>query len=188
MLPLPVDPSPADAGSIAPPVETDTALLTRELTPRAVEVWSSMLGLDLQVADQDVPHASVGHRRWSGCIALSGEWRGAVTVSCIEPMARIIAGAMFGSEADAATDEEVQDAIGELANMLGGQTKTVLGDRCVLGLPVVIEGDNFEATVPGSHAVVKLHFICESHPVEVAVVGANARVSVRRDGPRVSEN
>ncbi len=147
-----------------------------------------MLGLGLEPEGEDVPRASAGHRRWSGCIALSGDWRGAVTVSCIDPLARIMTGAMFGIEPDVATEAEIQDAIGEMANILGGQTKQVLGDRCVLGLPVVIEGDNFEATVPGSHAVVKLHFRCESHPVEVSVVGANARVIVRRDGPRVPEN
>lgn len=186
MLPAPVSPtSPADA--VPATIEADAALLTRELTPRTTEVWSSMLGLDLETLDAPSPEpAESGHRRWSGCIALSGEWRGAVTVSCIDPLARIVTGAMFGMEADAASDEEIQDAIGEIANLLGGQTKQVLGDRCVLGLPVVIEGDNFEATVPGSHSMVKLHFRCADHPMEVSVVGANARP--RRDVARLSEN
>ncbi len=159
--------------------EPASGFLASELTPRTSEVWNSMLGLNLQTADDQHPGTSAGHRRWSGCIALSGEWRGAVTVSCHDPLARIVTGAMFGIEPDAASDAEIQDAIGEMANMLGGQTKQVLGDRCVLGLPVVIEGDNFEATVPHSHAMVKLRFICESHAVEVSVVGANARGNSR---------
>jgi len=143
-----------------------------------------MLGLVLETAEELVPMPATGHRRWSGCIALSGEWRGAVTVSCIDPLARIVTGAMFGIEPTDATDAEIQDAIGELANILGGQTKQVLGDRCVLGLPVVIEGDNFESTVPGSHAVVTLPFRCESHPMDVSVVGANASGAARRDTHR----
>ena len=190
MLPPTEQPPLVDGVSPSITMETDTVLMARELPPRALEIWSSMLGLGLAPAasDDDVATAVAGQRRWSGCIALSGDWRGAVTVSCIDPLARIVTGAMFGMTPEEASDAELQDAIGELANILGGQTKKVLSDRCVLGLPVVIEGDNFEATVPGSHAVVKLHFRCEGHPVEVSVVGANARVSPRRDSHRLSEN
>jgi len=162
--------------------DTDAALLTNQLAARACDVWNTILGLDLQPAEPAGPETTAGHRRWSGCIALSGDWRGAVTVSCIDPMARVVTGAMFGIEPDAASDAEIQDAIGEMANILGGQTKQVLGDHCVLGLPVVIEGADFETTVPHSHTVVKLSFRCEGHPVDVAVVGANARCR-RTDTP-----
>lgn len=167
--------SPSITGLMLDLPDTDAALLTNQLAARACEVWSTVLGLDLQQAEPAGPGSEDGHRRWSGCIALSGDWRGAVTVSCIDPMARIVTAAMFGIEPGEASDAEIQDAIGEIANILGGQTKQVLGDRCVLGLPVVIEGENFETTVPHSHAVVKLCFRCEGHPVDVSVVGANAR-------------
>jgi len=146
-----------------------------------------MLGLELQCADAPLP-ASGGHSRWSGYIALSGDWRGTVTVECLEPMARVAAAAMFGMDLEAATAAEIQDAIGELANIVGGQTKMVLGGSCALGLPVVIEGDVFEATVPHSHVVVKLHFRCDGHPVDVAIMGADRRKSARPDGVHVSES
>lgn len=147
-----------------------------------------MLGLDLQVADTAAQAPPGEHtKRWSGCIALSGEFRGAVTVSCMEPMAKVAAGAMFGMDAADATEVEIQDAIGELANMLGGQTKTALAGMCTLGLPVVIDGEAYEATVPHSHTVVKLHFCCDGHPVEVAIVGADALRGGHSDGTHVSE-
>lgn len=123
--------------------------LTRELGPRTREVWLSMLGLTLEPCAGPLPPATPEHQRWSGYIALSGDWQGTVAVSCLEPMARQFAGAMFGMTADEATDAEIQDALGELANLVGGQTKQVLGDRPVIGLPVVIKGD-FEAVVPHS--------------------------------------
>ena len=182
---VPVSTTPvAGTSSAAATLDADSLLIARELTPRTVEVWSSMLGLCLE--EDASPAASKGHRRWSGCIALSGEWRGAVTVSCVDPMARIITGAMFGMEPEAASEAEIQDAIGEMANILGGQTKQVLGDKAILGLPVVIEGDNFEATVPHSHCVVKLQFRCEDHQVLVSVVGANARTAPRTTRPTES--
>lgn len=155
--------------------DTHAALLPDQLASRTRDVWNTVLGLDLQPADAAAVAPAGGQRRWSGCIALSGNWRGAITVSCLEPMARMVSGAMFGIEPADASDAEIQDAIGEIANILGGQTKQVLGDNCVLGLPVVIEGEHFETTVPHSHAVVKLTFRCEGHRVDVAVVGADAR-------------
>ena len=102
-------------------------------------------------------------------------------MSCIDPLARIVTGAMFGMAPEEASDAEIQDAIGEIANILGGQTKQVLGDKCVLGLPVVIEGENFEATVPHSQSVLKLHFSCSGHAVQLSVVGAVARSAARRE-------
>ena len=147
-----------------------------------------MLGLDLQQSDIPLPPATTGEQRWSGCIALSGDWRGAVTVSCMEPMAKLAAASMFGMDSSEATSAEIQDAIGELANIMGGQTKMVLGGSCALGLPVVIEGESFEATVPHSRPVVTLHFLCEGHPVEVAIVGADNGSGVHSGGTHVSEN
>lgn len=157
----------------------DAAVLSRELTPHTQEVWRSMLGLELTVADDAPLVPAPGQQHWSGCIALSGDFRGAVTVSCLEPMAKQAAASMFGMDPAEATDAEVQDAIGELANMVGGQTKMILGGTCTLGLPVVIEGQMFAATVPHSHSVMKLHFHCDGHPVEVAIVGADRRATAR---------
>ena len=165
----------------------DAATLSQPLTPRTQEVWNSMLGLELTPSDDPLPPPSAGHLRWTGCVALSGDWRGAVTVSCQEPMAKLAAGAMFGMDAADATAAEIQDAIGEIANMIGGQTKMLLGGTCALGLPVVIEGEAFEATVPHSHTVVKLHFHCDGHPVEVAIVGADGGAGAHPDGALVSE-
>lgn len=173
-----------NSGSTAWP---DASTLSQALTPRSQEVWNSMLGLDLQVSDMALPAPSAGAQRWSGCIALSGDWRGAVTVSCLEPMAKLAAGSMFGMEPADATAAEIQDAIGEIANMVGGQTKMVLGGNCSLGLPVVIEGHSFEATVPHSHTVVKLHFLCDGHPVEVAIVGADPSAGAHPDGALTPE-
>lgn len=164
------------------PAWPDAATLSQQLIPRTQEVWSSMLGLDLQSATDAPLPMTAGQPRWSGCIALSGDIRGAVTVSCLEPMARQAAASMFGMDLDEASATEIQDAIGELANMVGGQTKTILGGTCTLGLPVVIEGEMFAATVPNSHPVMTLHFHCDGHPVEVAVVGADVKAMRRETG------
>jgi CheY-specific phosphatase CheX len=174
-------------GESVTPAWPDATVLIEALTPRSQEIWNSMLGLALEPAHSSLP-TTPGQQRWTGCIALSGDWRGAVTVSCMEPMAKLAAASMFGMDVSEAAAAEIQDAIGEVANMIGGQTKTVLGGTCALGLPVVIEGEAFEATVPHSHTVAQLHFLCEGHPVDVTIVGADARGAARSAAPALSEN
>jgi len=41
------------------------------------------------------------------------------------------------------TDEDVRDALGELANMLAGNLKSVLPSGVVLSMPSVIEGSDY---------------------------------------------
>ncbi len=163
-------------------------LLHRELVPRSKEVWTSVLGLELSESETPMPDTAPDEPRWTGCMAISGGWRGAVTISCRESLAQKATAAMFGMAPDEPSAAEIQDAIGELANILGGQTKQILGGSCSLGLPVVIEGGSFETTMPRSHVVVKLHFHCDGHPVEVAIVGADDQDGAQPDGVTALEN
>ena len=155
------------------PDAAEAERLTRELGPRTCGIWQTMLGLTLELCADPIPPATPETPQWSGYIALSGDWQGTIAVSCLEPAARQFAGAMFAMAADETSDAEIQDALGELANLVGGQTKQLLGDRPVIGLPVVIKGD-FKAVVPHSHKMATLRFRTDGHGLEVAVVGADA--------------
>lgn len=81
---------------------------------------------------------------------MAGGWNGAVSITCSPGLAMFAAGAMFGRNARALTPEDVHDAIGELANMVGGNLKSLVnGDDplCVLSMPIVVDG---EIAVPGT--------------------------------------
>ena len=71
---------------------------------------------------------------------ISGEWNGTVCVSCSQLAARHATSAMFGMEDDELTADEINDAVGELVNVVGGNIKSLVPGPSVLGLPTVIEG------------------------------------------------
>jgi chemotaxis protein CheX len=52
-------------------------------------------------------------------------------------------------------NDDVRDTMGELANMLGGNLKSVLPRGVVLSMPSVVEGSDYSLRVCGGHAVVE---------------------------------
>lgn len=138
----------------------------REITQ---SVWSTMLGMPLEarggVADaRDTPP---GVTSW---VCITGSWCGAITIECSSVAARRAAGAMFGMAPEEASPEEVNDAMGEVANIIGGNLKGLLQGPVSLSLPTVGERFDFEAQGSGPGAVVRTaHFESEGEPLVVKV-------------------
>jgi chemotaxis protein CheX len=140
----------------------DVALLVRD-------VWSSIVGIDVHEA----PPGSLGvaERSLTGFVHIEGEWRGTVTVEVTADLASEAAAAMFGLEPDELGGEEVDDSLGELANMIGGGVKSLLPGSHRLSLPTVVGGLDYEVNVPGAHPVRQLWFMDEQgRPVTVTVL------------------
>lgn len=79
----------------------------------------------------------------SSVVGLAGDFQGLVGVHCGEDVARSIAGEFLESEFDE-VNEEVKDALCELANMLAGSIKTNLTQQdynVQISIPSVIHGD-----------------------------------------------
>jgi len=121
-------------------------------------VWESVLGLQVEpeesVAafsqyDGDTPATHT----YAGVVQISGAWDGAVTVQCSARAARHAAQIMFGLTDDNVSVSDLQDALGELTNMTGGNIKALLPETCYLGLPVVVEGADYRFRLPGSAPV-----------------------------------
>ncbi len=92
-----------------------------------------------------------------------------VTLSIPETLARKTAALMFEVAPDEATDEDIEDAMGELANMTGGSFKSLLEGTCELGLPVVTIGVDYSVRFPGSVIDCETGFNCEGAPFKVTV-------------------
>lgn len=98
------------------------------------DVWRDVL---VQEAAQ-APAAQTGEL--TGCIQITGAFRGAVVLIVPRQVARNSAAAMFALDEPAIGGEEERDAIGELTNMVGGHVKSMVASPSQLALPAVVPG------------------------------------------------
>jgi chemotaxis protein CheX len=118
----------------APPLITD---LIDEATVQGIvdETWLSLLGVEevLVPAPAQLPADVL-----SAWVQISGPWSGAVVLTCGRSTAEELSRTLL-HEPDTASldDEDIADALGELANVVGGNVKALLPAPSVLGLPEV---------------------------------------------------
>ena len=141
--------------------------LEEEIRQVAEMVWDSVLGTPL-VRSPEIPPPP--DRVVSGWVHFTGAWEGAVTIECSAEFARTAAATMFGVDLANATPSVMQDAMGELTNMTGGNVKALLPEGCRLSLPTVVEGSAYTARVPGSELVTSVGFKCQGSPVVVRLL------------------
>ncbi|GGM27447.1 chemotaxis protein CheX [Dactylosporangium sucinum] len=113
---------------------------TDDLSVIAEQVWSSYLDLDGE--SPLIPEPAEKHvADVTASVSVTGAWRGHVLVSCSDAAARNVAAALLGIAFDDVAEEDVADALGELANIIGGNVKSLLPEPCALSLPHVhVEG------------------------------------------------
>jgi chemotaxis protein CheX len=127
------------------------------------EVFETMLNLPLEI-DPSVVRDSIQPETFDGVVALvgvAGSWTGTGHISCSSLFAQQLAGALLMTEYDS-VNEEVLDAVGEVANMIIGNVKTFFEERLgPLGLtvPTVIFGRNYRTRSAGAKdwVLVRLH-------------------------------
>jgi len=137
----------------------------QQVTPN---IFSTILDLDVQ-PNTGALELEAGAKYVTASVQISGSWNGIVTLSIPETLARKTAALMFEVAPDEATDEDIEDAMGELANMTGGSFKSLLEGTCELGLPVVTIGVDYSVRFPGSIIDCETGFNCEGAPFKVTV-------------------
>lgn len=108
--------------------------LSAELVAIVGEVWDSFLLGDLE-AQPDAPH--VPGLVTSANVCLSGGWQGVLMVECEPEVAMKLSCVLLGMEPGEATDIDIADTLGEIANVIGGNLKNVLPTPTLMSLPVV---------------------------------------------------
>ena len=142
--------------------------LERDIVRITRTVFGAVLGVDVEpVAGADLPHAPV---EVTGVVSVTGSWNGAIVFSCEARHARSIAATMFGAETGAAGDLELTDAIGEVANMIGGNFKAMLPSPAQLSLPSVIAGSSYRVNLAGCRELGRWRFRAGTDAVTVRVV------------------
>lgn len=153
--------------------------LEQEIISLTHYIWGATL--DLEAVPLVGPSSAViGGRTLDGVINITGAWAGALVLQVPEHVARRAASVMFGIDEAAATLEDMQDAVGELTNMTGGNVKALLEGHCQLSLPTVVEGRDYSIRVPGSEAVTRVTFEVDGEPFVVSLLTRRDRVEGAR--------
>lgn len=87
--------------------------------------------------DAGAAHLLASTPALTGRVEIGGSFEGAVELTCSLPAARGIAAAMFATTVDDLDEAAVADAVGELANIVGGGLKGLLASPTSLSLPKV---------------------------------------------------
>ncbi len=86
-----------------------------EIQQLTVSVWESILKLPVVPEESPLPK---GEQTISACVHITGSWRGAVALSCGTGLASEAAGIMFGVNSSERSVRDMEDALGELVNMI----------------------------------------------------------------------
>jgi CheY-specific phosphatase CheX len=103
-------------------------------------VFQTMIGIEAKAADIPFPPAG---ELITAVISLAGGWKGAVLVQCGLQDAFFFTSRMIGVDPPTSLNDDVRDVLGELANMIGGNLKSVLPGGVGLSLPTVVWGHNY---------------------------------------------
>lgn len=134
-----------------------------ELRTAVEEMWSALIGTGLEQVEQ--PTEAAPGRYLSACCQITGGWTGAFTIDMPFDLARSATATMFGAEPGEIVEDEVTDAIGELANVAGGMLKGHIEQDCTLGLPTMFEGTGFLVHIPGARVGAECAWAAEDHSV-----------------------
>lgn len=109
------------------------------------EIFSSMIFLDVTPGDPFKRSNEPLTDSISGMIGLAGSIKGSLAIHLPNDAALAVTTAFLGMDVEE-IDEDVKDAIGELANMLGGSLKAVLdpsGSDVKLSMPSTVYGEEY---------------------------------------------
>jgi chemotaxis protein CheX len=101
----------------------------------AQEAWSALVGDDefLVPLPGGLPDDAL-----SSWVEIVGPWTGTVVLTCGRSTAEELSRSLLKEHAPPVLDQDdIEDALGELANVVGGNVKAVLPGPSVLGLPEV---------------------------------------------------
>lgn len=138
--------------------------LDAKIIESAKEIFSTMIMMEISVADGTNGKSHSLENSISGIIGLAGMRKGVLAIHLPNAVALAITGSFLGMEVNE-INEDVEDAVGELANMLGGNIKTILSEKgrdIELSMPSTICGRQYDFQSTKEAERYLIPFICEA--------------------------
>ncbi len=134
-----------------------------------VEAFSTMIGMSPTPGKPYLKRGSGISYDVSGVIGLSGDAKGSIVISFPRVTALKVVSAFLGEKIISLNDD-VTDAVGELANIIAGSAKKNLNDFNInISLPTVVLGENHNIFEPKDVLCMIIPFTCEAGNFDVAV-------------------
>ncbi|GFO58602.1 chemotaxis protein CheX [Geomonas silvestris] len=127
------------------------------------EVFDTMVMMPLEDSYPLKEPVTTFHCSVTGMVGLAGTYTGILSIHCPKTLALKVTSNMLGLEVDE-VDDDVNDALGEIANMLGGYVKQILskgGLDINLSIPTVIAGEDYTVNSMSDSDCVIIPFINE---------------------------
>jgi chemotaxis protein CheX len=140
----------------------------REDLARIVQsVFRTMMELEASPAQAEWRHSP---ETVTAAVHFVGQWRGAVLVECHAAQAIDFAVRFMGIDRPPALDGDVRDVMGELANMVAGNLKSLLPRGVDLSMPSVVEGSDYSLHICGVGAIERMTFASEVGDFRVTLI------------------
>jgi len=134
-----------------------------------IDSFTTMVHMTPQPGKPYINRGNGVHYDVSGVIGLSGEAKGSIVISFPRVTALKVVSSFLGEKVMSLNDE-VSDAIGELANIIAGAAKKDLTDfKINISLPTVIIGQNHNIVEPKDVMCMVVPFKCEGGDFDLAV-------------------
>ncbi|WP_243374355.1 chemotaxis protein CheX [Geotalea sp. SG265] len=135
------------------------------------EVFNTMVMLDLEDSYPLREPVTTFHCSVTGMVGLAGTYTGILSIHCPRTFALRITSNMLGMDISE-VGADVNDALGEIANMLGGYVKQILskgGLDINLSIPTVISGEEYTVNSMSDDNCVIIPFTNEGERFLVAL-------------------
>jgi flagellar motor switch protein FliN len=121
--------------------------IRQTITSTLIETFDTMMSMTLEAVEESVA-TGLDESRMVGTIHFGGEVVGVMSFNLSKVFAQMVTSAMLGIEADKIkSNAEINDVIGELANIVAGNLKTEfldVGLTCVISTPSITSGSDFK--------------------------------------------
>ena len=121
--------------------------LSTKVPDSVINVFNTMLSMDVHVSRTILQSALEGMRT-VGAVSFAGDAMGLINIHVTSQFSRQMAAVLLDMDInDVDVESDVNDVIGELSNIVGGNLKSIFSDvglRCELSTPSITRGSSFK--------------------------------------------
>jgi chemotaxis protein CheX len=144
----------------------------RRADDTVTEIFRVMFNFDIEATESSVPDAPMSPADGrTAIVGFSGSMRGSCHVRVSDAGARLIASAMLGGM-PVEEDDCINDALGELCNMLAGGWKngiSSLSSWCSLSPPTIVSGHDYKIRTSKPSLTVTRCYLFETHKLQLVL-------------------